>query len=171
MTDTGSSSPESDDIHRWLSVRVQTLAWELNRQMAVLVRDYFGLTMPEWRIIANLAATGGATVQTLATMAGMDKAQVSRTVTALTMSRHVKRESDPNDRRSMLLHLTDDGWAIFRQIEPISRARREWLSALVEPSDLDTFVRVADTLIDALRDAPALEPALGASGGKTDETT
>jgi len=146
------------DIRTWLSARVQILAWELNRQMANLVRDYFGLTMPEWRIIANLAAHDGVSVQTLAQLTGMDKAQVSRTVTSLALSNTIAREADPSDGRAVLLHLTDKGNALFAQIEPVSTARRDWLSTLADNDDIETFSRVADILIDGLRNAPDLKP-------------
>jgi len=146
------------DVPKWLSVRIQTLAWELNRQMTSLVRDHFGLTLPEWRIIANLAARDGVSVQTLADLAGMDKAQTSRTVTSLVFSNTLAREDDPRDRRAVLLRLTDKGQALFDQIEPVSRARRDWLNTLAGREDLDAFIRVADKLIDGLKDAPELKP-------------
>jgi len=146
------------DIRKWLSVRVQTLAWELNRQMTALVRNHFDLTLPEWRIIAHLAARSDVSVQTLAGLTGMDKAQASRTVTSLALSNMITREDDPSDGRAVLVRLTDKGQALYEQIAPISAARREWLNTLADKDDLETFLRVADTLIDALEDVPNLTP-------------
>jgi len=146
------------DVRKWLTVRVQTLAWELNRQMTTLVRSHFDLNLPEWRIIAHLATLSGVSVQTLADLTGMDKAQASRTVTSLGLANMITREVDPSDGRAVLVRLTDKGQAIYEQVEPISSARRAWLTTLVDQGDLETFLRVADQLIDGLADAPELKP-------------
>lgn len=146
------------DIRKWLTVRVQTLASELNRQMTAMLRDHFGLTLPEWRVIAHLGNRDSASVQMLAALTGMDKAQTSRTITSLTLSSTITRENDPSDGRAILLRLTDKGRALFAEIQPISAARRDWLKTLADKDDLQTFLRVADLLIDGMQDAPEMIP-------------
>src|SRR5690606_33030806 len=80
----------------------------------------FGISIPEWRVIATLANYGTISSRVTTEKSGMDEAKVSRAVIRLTAAQLVKRDENADDSRSNLLSLTQAGMAINDQIVPIA---------------------------------------------------
>ena len=59
----------------------------------------FGLTIPEWRLVAVIAETGGVTQQAIGAKTLMDKVTVSRAAIALVDRGLLARQANPEDRR------------------------------------------------------------------------
>ncbi|MFG6283009.1 MULTISPECIES: MarR family winged helix-turn-helix transcriptional regulator [Bacteria] len=78
----------------------------------------FGLTIPEWRLIAVIAETGGITQQAIGRATRMDKVTVSRAAIALVDRGLLDRRGNPEDRRSHLLDLTDAGRDLYAVVAP-----------------------------------------------------
>ena len=66
----------------------------------------FGLTIPEWRLIAVIGEDEGITQQQVGRRTRMDKVTVSRATIALVDRGLVERKPHASDRRSQSLHLT-----------------------------------------------------------------
>ena len=74
-----------------------------------IARSYealFGLTIPEWRLVAVVAERDGITQQAIGATTRMDKVTVSRAAIALVDRGLLARAANPDDRRSHLLRLT-----------------------------------------------------------------
>ena len=87
----------------------------------VIARAYealFGLSIPEWRVIAVVAEKEGITQQEICAATRMDKVTVSRATIALVDRGLVARVTNSADRRSRLLALTDAGQALYRDVAP-----------------------------------------------------
>ena len=78
----------------------------------------FGLTIPEWRLIAVIAETGGITQQAIGAKTLMDKVTVSRAAIALVDRGLLARQANPEDRRSHLLELTEAGHDLYAAVAP-----------------------------------------------------
>lgn len=94
----------------------------VGRGLARLSAARFGLTASEWRVIAVVGRSPGASAQTVCKMTAMDKVRVSRAVSRLLDAGRIHRRTDPQDRRRSKLYLSDDGAAIYDQIVPAARA-------------------------------------------------
>jgi DNA-binding MarR family transcriptional regulator len=93
----------------------------------------FGLTIPEWRVMAVLGGTPGLSAREVAERTEMDKVQVSRAVARLLRARRIQRSSDGKDGRVMRLSLSERGRIIYDEIVPLAlQLERRFLAVLSE---------------------------------------
>ena len=91
------------------------------------------------------------TAQHIVSTLKRDKAQVTRLLNELVARKLVYRLPNPNDKRSKLLKLTDEGNQIFRQIEEIEKVVFEEMVEGISDEDLQIFFKVADQLTENMR--------------------
>lgn len=119
------------DLDAFLPYRLSVLS---NRVSGAIARQYseeFGLTIPEWRVMAVLGGTSGLSAREVANRTAMDKVQVSRAVAGLMRAGRVARGGDAHDGRVTRLSLTAPGRAIYDRIVPLALQLEElFLSAL-----------------------------------------
>ncbi len=114
----------------------------------------FGLTIPEWRLVAVIAETGGVTQQAIGAKTLMDKVTVSRAAIALVDRGLLARQANPEDRRSHLLELTDAGRDLYAAVAPKALDLESRIFAAFEPAEVAQF-------IDMLRRIEAVTIAVG----------
>ncbi|MEH3106552.1 MAG: MarR family transcriptional regulator [Sphingomonas fennica] len=131
--------------------RITLLAKIMARLTTRRLADRGDLTYAEWRLLSRLAAfgPGGGTVGQVADLAWVDRAEVSRAAVALEARGLTGRRVNPSDRRTPILHLTDEG-------------RDHYEEALRERADFHHFL-LAD-LNDA--DRAVLDEMLGRIAGR-----
>ena len=108
--------------------------------VAGVYRTLFGLSIPEWRLIAVIAEDGGITQQAIGLRTRMDKVSVSRAAIALAARGLVARRSNPDDRRSHRLVLTAAGTTLYQQIAPKALELEARIFGGFEPAALAGFV-------------------------------
>ncbi|MBP2228287.1 DNA-binding MarR family transcriptional regulator [Azospirillum agricola] len=120
--DPASADPAALHLTRFLPYRLSVLANTVSHTVAKLYDKRFGITIPEWRIIAVLG--GGETLSAgeIAQRTAMDKVQVSRAISRMLDSALILRESGDTDRRKALLTLTPKALAIYAEIVPMALA-------------------------------------------------
>jgi DNA-binding MarR family transcriptional regulator len=105
-----------------------------NRVSTAIANEYserFGLTIPEWRVMAVLGGSPGLSAREVAEGTAMDKVQVSRAVARLLASKRIARETDGDDGRVTRLSLAPKGHAIYDEIVPLAlHLEQEFLSVL-----------------------------------------
>ena len=97
------------------------LSYTSNLVSEAIARTYeslFGLSIPEWRLIAVIAEHEGLTQAAICTRTGMDKVTVSRAAIALSTRSLIARAPSTTDRRSHDLALTGEGRALYAQVAP-----------------------------------------------------
>lgn len=91
----------------------------------------FGLSIPEWRVIAVLGLEPGLSAAQVAERTAMDKVAVSRAVSTLLRSRRIARGFANADRRRSVLRLTRSGENVYWRVVPFARRyERELLADL-----------------------------------------
>ena len=100
----------------------------------------FGLTIPEWRLIAVIAETGGITQQAIGAKTLMDKVTVSRAAIALVDRGLLARQANPEDRRSHLLELTDAGRDLYAVVAPKALDLESRIFAAFDPAEVTQFM-------------------------------
>jgi len=145
-------------LTRFLPYRLSVLANTVSHTVAKLYEKRFGITIPEWRIIAVLG--GGETLSAgeIAQRTAMDKVQVSRAISRMLDSALILRESGDTDRRKALLTLTPKALAIYTEIVPMALAyEAELTDALPEEERalLDRLIARLQARADQLATAPA----------------
>ena len=70
-------------LEQFLPYVLNRLADRVSEDMSALYTRDYGLTVPEWRIVANLAEHQTLNARTIVSLTGMEKTKVSRAVSAL----------------------------------------------------------------------------------------
>lgn len=111
------ATPELDLAH-FLPYRLSVLSNTVSTAIAGAYARRFGLTIPQWRVIAALARTPGLSAATVAQRTAMDKVAVSRAVACLVRAGRVRRVMTQSDRRRSKLTLTTRGRGVYARIAP-----------------------------------------------------
>ncbi|MGH8130668.1 MAG: MarR family winged helix-turn-helix transcriptional regulator [Steroidobacteraceae bacterium] len=122
-------------LDHFIPYRLSVLSNTVSSALAGAYARRFGLTIPQWRVIAVLARAPGLSAAGVAERTAMDKVAVSRAVTDLTRSGRVRRLLAASDKRRSVLSLTARGRAIYRRIVPLALAYERRLLAELSPSE------------------------------------
>ena len=144
------------DLDGFVPYRLSVLS---NRVSSAIARQYserFGLSIPEWRVMAVLGGTAGLSAREVAARTAMDKVQVSRAVASLMRAKRVARGGDVRDGRITRLSLTRQGRAIYDEIVPLALHLEELLLSALSPEERNSFDRL---MMKLARQARLLGPA------------
>lgn len=122
-------------LDRFLPYRLSIASNLVSDRIARTYRERFGLSIPEWRLVAVLAEDGPITPAALVARTVMDKVTVSRAAAALVARRLLARTPHPEDRRSHLLDLTAAGHDLHAGIAPQALALERALFAGFTPDE------------------------------------
>jgi DNA-binding MarR family transcriptional regulator len=119
------------------------LSFTSNLVSDTIARTYdalFGLSIPEWRLIAVIAETGGTSQGAIGARTRMDKVTVSRAAIALVDRGLLQRSDNPGDRRSHLLTLTGAGRDLYAAVAPKALDLERRIFAEFTPAEVEGFV-------------------------------
>jgi DNA-binding MarR family transcriptional regulator len=119
---TGKMDADRLELENFLPYRLNRLADAVSREFSRIYRDRYGLTRPEWRLLATLGQYGTMTATAVGAHSAMHKTKVSRAVAALEKRRWLTRSADAGDRRIEHLALTAEGLRTYREMVPIAKA-------------------------------------------------
>ena len=136
-------------LAEFLPYRLSVLANTISNTLARNYADQFGVSIPQWRIMAVLGDDPGRSANELVERTRMDKVSVSRAVSRLTDAGRVLRRTDPADRRRSLLRLSASGRSIYEKIVPLARRYEKELLGQLAPRER----RAQDSLIAHLDEA------------------
>ena len=118
-------------LARFLPYQLSLASNAVSGRIAMEYRQRWGLSIPEWRVMAVLGDAGALTQRDLTKRTLMDKVAVNRACKVLEERGLVARVANQLDGRSHLLALTGDGEAIHREVMPLARAtERELIDGL-----------------------------------------
>lgn len=142
-------------LERFVPYRLSVLTNTVSRALARVYQERFGLSIPQWRVMAALGRFPGLSANEVAEQAAMDKVTVSRAVAGMMADGVVEREPDSADRRRASLRLTQRGLSIYGEIVPVAQAyERELLDALT-PDEQAALDRLMSKLTDRSRSLAA----------------
>ncbi len=117
------------DLAGFLPYQLAVAAARVSRAFAERYHRDFGITIPEWRVLAHLAQAGPVSVREIHARVDMDKSKVSRAAARLEAAGYITKRGHETDRRLVQLGLTDAGRALFARIVPVARAYQDELEA------------------------------------------
>ncbi len=138
-------------LEDFLPYRLSILSNRVSRAIAARYADTFGLTIPEWRVIAVLGRRPGLTAKEVAEATEMDKVAVSRAVAKLVESKRVAARADRDDARRQILSLTAQGESVHARIAPIALASEQRLLAALDARERVQLDALVDRLLDAAK--------------------
>lgn len=140
------------ELDNFLPYRLSVLNNLVSRALAEQYQARFGLSIPEWRVMANLGRAAPLSANEVAERTSMDKVKVSRAISRMQAAGLIKRETDPRDNRVSRLQLSARGKRIYDKIAPMALAwEREFLSVLSE-SEIAVFDKILGKLDKRIRE-------------------
>lgn len=134
LYDTGGS--------QFLGYRMVIAGKLFDRCVARVLADHCDLSLPEWRVLAQLGLLPHGTVRSLANGAAVDRAEVSRAVRSLQARGLVERRENEEDLRSPVFSRTAQGKRLFDQLrKPIAAFINQLVDGLDE-ADIEAATRV-----------------------------
>ena len=133
-------------LELFLPYRLSVLTNTMSRAFARRYGERFGLSIPEWRVMAVLGRWPGLTASQVAQRTAMDKVAVSRAVARLLEAGRLSRVADEGDRRRALLHLSPAGQAIHDEVVPQARAFERRVLDGIAPAEREALFRLLDRL-------------------------
>jgi len=149
--DLGEAAGASDGraglrLSEYLPYRLSLVSNRVSDLIARAYQTRFGLSVPEWRVIAMLGERAPMTAQGLVEATAMDKVTVSRALRGLDARGLVSRTPNPDDRRASDVRLTGEGRAIYAEVAPLAL---DYERALLETFSADERAQLS-RLLDRL---------------------
>ncbi|MBP7705379.1 MAG: winged helix-turn-helix transcriptional regulator [Caulobacter sp.] len=129
----------------YLPFRLSVASNGVSRLIARAYEDRFGLSIPQWRLMAVLAEET-LTPQAIVARTAMDKVTVSRAAQGLVTRHLVARKASPSDGRSHTLGLTETGRRLYAEIAPLALAYEAALLAGLAPAEVAQLKRLLQRL-------------------------
>jgi DNA-binding MarR family transcriptional regulator len=145
-------------LEGFLPFRLNVVAQEVSAQLSAIYAERFGLDIPQWRILANLATRGDMTAQDIARIAFLHKSTISRAVAELSVRGLIKRLPSAQDKRAFLMRLTPAGDKVIGQLMPLVLQFEEHLLAGLKSTEREGLLRGLAGLERSLRVAEESDP-------------
>lgn len=135
-------------LENFMPYRLARLSSTVSARVAKAYDKEFGLSIPEWRVIAVLGRYPGLSAVEVAEQTFLDKVAVSRAVTKLIRNGRIDREFADADRRRSILNLSEKGREVHDGVAKLAlQFERELLEGLSE-KDVADFNDVMDGLLE-----------------------
>lgn len=138
------------DLQQYFPYRLARLAEQVSVAVAEVYLERFALSRQEWRVLAILGARSAIATKEVGPLTTLDKMQVSRAMKGLEGRGIVRRTHASDDRRELIVALTEAGRALYRKIAPLALEREAKLLALLTPEETKILNRVMRKLSDGL---------------------
>ncbi|MDF2120555.1 MarR family winged helix-turn-helix transcriptional regulator [Roseiarcaceae bacterium H3SJ34-1] len=134
-------------LAQFLPYRLSIAMQAVSEGLALRYSQEFGISIPEWRIIATLGENSEMTARDIAVHARMNKTMVSRAAADLVRRRIVTRRTSREDRREAFLRLTRQGEDIYAAIVPLALDYERGLTAGMSGAEVAMLRRLLDQLL------------------------
>lgn len=133
-------------LETFLPYRLNVLAKRVSKELARRYQDQFGITIPEWRVVAILGREQPLSSNDIVEKSQMDKAKVSRAVATLVDRGLLARAVHPQDQRLLRLSFTPAGAELYQRVAPLALEwERQWLDCLTAGEQAE-FTALLDRL-------------------------
>jgi len=144
----------TDALHldRFVPYRLSVLTNVVSMSIASTYEREFGLTIPQWRVVAVLARYPNLSAIEVAERTAMDKVAVSRAVQGLLAARRLVRGFDKDDRRKSVLRLSTAGHAVYTRVAPLALDYEKRLLQSLSATERRTLDRLISRLLERARE-------------------
>lgn len=118
------------------------------RQLKEGIRHHqIALPITHVRVLKGVCRIPECTAGKIAQRMDQDKARITRVLNDLQQAGMTEKANNPHDRRSHFLSPTPEGLAMLERITALEQETAQQLTRHLGDQDLDTFLRIVDTII------------------------
>ncbi len=121
------------DLNAFLPYRINAAASRISRAFADRYREEFGISIPEWRVLAHLHHAGDVSVRDIEARVDMEKSKVSRAASRLEQAGYITKAVNEVDRRLLALRLTPEGRDLVARLIPVAMQFQDEMLAQLGP--------------------------------------
>ena len=140
-------------LKEFLPYQLSITSNAVSGRIALEYRTRFGLSVPEWRVMAVLGDSGALTQRDLTWMTLMDKVAVNRACKVLEERGLVERRRERDDRRVVRVSLTPDGLDLLHRAIEGQTAREGAWTAVLDDEEVAQLVALLGRLVNQERPA------------------
>jgi DNA-binding MarR family transcriptional regulator len=137
---------EAFRLEDFLPYRLSVAANRVSRLFARRYSDAFGLSIPEWRVLAIVGRFGTLSPTSVGEWTAMDKVKVSRAAASLVARGMLRQAPDPEDGRGRLLRLTRKGAAVHDGMVPLACELEGQLAEGMSRTEWGALLKALDKL-------------------------
>lgn len=141
------AAPIAPLAEAYIAVLVMSLAGRLNRGASNYYQKHFDISMADYRIVLALGLAKGLNISAVATAADVDKAAASRSLRALETRGVVELEQTATRGRAAIVHLTEAGRLLERQLKKSSRLREGRFVSMLSADEHTQAIAILKKLI------------------------
>ncbi len=138
-------------LEEFMPYQLARLSSTVSTTIARAYDKEFGLSIPEWRVIAVLGRFPGLSAVEVAEQTFLDKVAVSRAVTKLIKNGRIDRQFADADRRRSILNLSEKGREVHDRVAKLALKFEEDLLMGLDDAEVDQFNTVMDKLLEKAR--------------------
>jgi DNA-binding MarR family transcriptional regulator len=147
----GNGSADQLHLEHFVPYRLSVLTNIVSMSIAEAYEREFGLSIPQWRVIAVLARYPDLSAIEVAERTAMDKVAVSRAVQGLLAAGRLVRNYDSGDRRRSRLRLSSAGRSVYMRVAPLALSYEKKLLDALSPTDRKALNRLLGRLVSRAR--------------------
>jgi DNA-binding MarR family transcriptional regulator len=137
---------DSVQLNQFVPYRMVHLAANISLALSKIYKQTFDITIPEWRVLAQLAQQQKLYSKDIGEITSMDKSKVSRAVKALESKDYLIRQTDKKDNRAAYLSLSVKGQGLYQKIAPKALQWEKQFMSVLEASEHRNLMKVLDKL-------------------------
>jgi DNA-binding MarR family transcriptional regulator len=165
-------SPNGTGLHidQFITFRMTRLSNALRNNLSKRYLEEFGLSLPEWRLLALITRFSPVRFSELTSRSSMDKGQVSRTLRVMSKSGLIKMKVLKQRSRSaealaapVVVSVTAKGRGLYESVLPVARRRQAEMLLNLNATERVQLYAILDKLFGAVGNV-----ASGADEGAAD---
>lgn len=137
---------DSVQLNQFVPYRMVHLAANISLALSKIYKQTFDITIPEWRVLAQLAEQQKLYSKDIGEITSMDKSKVSRAVKALESKDYLIKQTDKKDNRAVYLSLSVKGQSLYQKIAPKALQWEKQFMSVLEASEHRNLMKVLDKL-------------------------
>lgn len=118
------------------------------------LQNSFDITIDQWSVLKLLYKEDAMTHKDLAEKLGKDQPTLTRIIDIIIKKQLVERIENPQDRRSLQIHLTEMGTKKVEELSPAVKKIRMKAWENLSDEDFEHFTRILNTIYDNLNEQP-----------------
>jgi DNA-binding MarR family transcriptional regulator len=122
-------------LRGFLPYQLAVLADYTSTRFAEVYSEKFGLSIPEWRVLATVGERAMQRAKDIQAERHLHKTVVSRAIARLRARGLVELKSNADDRRESFLLLTPKGRKLYSEIVPLARVYSDEIVASLSPRE------------------------------------
>jgi DNA-binding MarR family transcriptional regulator len=152
-------SPNGTGLHidQFITFRMTRLSNALRNNLSKRYLEEFGLSLPEWRLLALITRFSPVRFSELTSRSSMDKGQVSRTLRVMSKSGLIKMKVLKQRSRSaealaapVVVSVTAKGRSLYEAVLPVARRRQAEMLLNLSPTERVQLYAILDKLFGAV---------------------